>query len=194
MSLTNNFGTAIGDMLEKTLNRYRLSIPTCDSTLDVEDFSGNECMSSLYRYVVHFTSLDQGLSSTQILSKPATLTMGTGVLAELIDQKVVHGVITKFQRIRGSNDQALYQITIEPFLSLLGKQFRTHRFFINKTVTEVVQEVLQEHGLKDWEYEFVLKNDYPKREQINQYQESDLTFIQRLLSEVGIFYFFTRLC
>ncbi|MDX6039161.1 type VI secretion system Vgr family protein [Scandinavium lactucae] len=191
MSLTDNLGTAVGEMLVKTLNRYRLSIPTCDSALDVEDFSGNEGVSSLYRYVVHFTSLDQGISATQMLSKPATLTMGTGVLAELIDQKVVHGVITKFQRIRGSNDQALYQLTIEPFLSLLGKQFRTHRFFINKSVTEVVQQVLQEHGLKDWEYEFVLKNNYPKREQINQYQESDLTFIQRLLSEVGIFYFFT---
>ncbi|MWL73105.1 type VI secretion system tip protein VgrG, partial [Escherichia coli] len=33
--------------------------------------------------------------------------------------------------------------------------------------------------------------NYPKREQINQYQESDLTFIQRLLAEVGIFYWFT---
>lgn len=35
------------------------------------------------------------------------------------------------------------------------------------------------------------KRTYPKREQINQYQESDLRFIQRLLAEVGIFYFFT---
>lgn len=44
-----------------------------------------------------------------------------------------------------------------------------------------------EHGLKGWEYEFSLKRTYPKREQINQYQESDLRFIQRLLAEVGIF-------
>lgn len=52
---------------------------------------------------------------------------------------------------------------------------------------EVVAEVLQEHGLKGWEYEFTLKADYPKREQINQYQENDLAFIERLLAEVGIF-------
>ncbi|MEW6486244.1 MAG: type VI secretion system tip protein VgrG, partial [Pseudomonadota bacterium] len=59
------------------------------------------------------------------------------------------------------------------------------------SVPEVVAEVLTEHGLKDWEYEFTLKEDYPKREQINQYRESDLAFIERLLAEVGIFYFFT---
>ncbi|CAM7064625.1 Type VI secretion system tip protein VgrG [Escherichia coli] len=56
---------------------------------------------------------------------------------------------------------------------------------------EVVEQILTEHGLKGWEYEFSLKRTYPKREQINQYQESDLRFIQRLLAEVGIFYFFT---
>ncbi|WP_228742107.1 type VI secretion system Vgr family protein, partial [Klebsiella quasipneumoniae] len=78
-----------------------------------------------------------------------------------------------------------------PFLSLLDKQFRTHRFFVNKSVPEVVEQVLQEHHLHDWEYEFNLKQHYPRREQINQYQESDLAFIQRLLAEVGIFYFFT---
>ena len=50
---------------------------------------------------------------------------------------------------------------------------------------------MQEHHLHDWEYEFNLKQHYPRREQINQYQESDLAFIQRLLAEVGIFYFFT---
>ena len=109
----------------------------------------------------------------------------------LTGQKVVHGVVTHFKRISGSRDQATYQIIIEPFLALLRNQFRTHRFFVNKSVPEVVAEVLTEHGLKDWEYEFTLKEDYPKREQINQYRESDLAFIERLLAEVGIFYFFT---
>ena len=55
---------------------------------------------------------------------------------------------------------------------------------------EVVGEILQEHALHGWEYEFTLTQSYPKREQINQYQESDLAFIERLLAEVGIFYFF----
>jgi type VI secretion system secreted protein VgrG len=178
-------------LVNTTLNRYQLNIPSCHSSLDVEDFCGTESLSQLYRYDISFTSIDKNIDASQILSKPATLTMGTGMLAMLTGQKVVHGVVTHFERIKSSADQAEYMITLEPFLALLRNQFRTHRFFVNKSVPEVVAEVLTEHGLKGWEYEFTLKADYPKREQINQYQENDLVFIERLLAEVGIFYFFT---
>ena len=190
MSLTDSLQKALS-AVTGGLNRYRLAIPSCTSPIDVEGFSGTEGLSTQYRYDITFTSSDQDINSSRILMKPVTLTMGTGPLVGLTDQKVVHGVVTHFQRIGGSRDQATYQITLEPFLSLLDKQFRTHRFFINKSVPEVVEQVLTEHGLKGWEYEFVLKSEYPKREQINQYQESDLAFIERLLAEVGIFYFFT---
>lgn len=191
MSLTDTLKNTLSALTESGLNRYRLNIPSCTADIDVENFSGKEFMSELYYYQIVFTSSDQNISSAQLLTKPATLTMGTGPLMGLTGQKVVHGVVTHFKRISGSRDQATYQIIIEPFLSLLRKQFRTHRFFVNKSVPEVVAEVLQEHGLKGWEYEFTLKADYPKREQINQYKENDLAFIERLLAEVGIFYFFT---
>jgi len=174
-----------------TLNRYRLDIPSCSSPLDVEEFSGTESMSRMYSYDIIFTSTNKYLDASQLLRKPATLTMGGGLLETLTEQKKVHGVITDFRRLSVSADQTLYRITLKPFLSLLDKQHRSHRFFVNKSVPEVVEQVLQEHGLHDWEYEFNLKQSYPKREQINQYQESDLAFIQRLLAEVGIFYFFT---
>lgn len=191
MSLTDTLKNTLSALTEGGLNRYRLDIPSCTDSLDVEEFNGKEFMSELYYYEVIFTSSAQNISSAQLLTKPATLTMGTGPLMGVTGQKVVHGVVTHFKRISGSCDQATYQIIIEPFLSLLRKQFRTHRFFVNKSVPEVVTEVLQEHGLKGWEYEFTLKADYPQREQINQYKENDLAFIERLLAEVGIFYFFT---
>ena len=187
MSLTDT----LSNIISTPLNRYHLNIPSCSSPLDVEHFSGREGMSQTYYYIINFTSTDNYLDASLLLRKSATFTMGTGVLQELVNQKVVHGVITDFRRISGSADQAKYQLTLEPSLKLLDKQHRSHRFFVNKSIPEVVTEVLKEHGLKGWEFEFRLKKTYPKREQINQYQESDLTFIQRLLAEVGIFYFFT---
>lgn len=187
MSLKNT----LSETLTSSLNRYRLDIPSCTSPLDVEEFSGRECMSALYLYTIRFTSVDHDISAEQLLNKSATLSMGTGSLAAMTGMKVIHGTVTHFRRISGSADQSTYQILVEPFFALLGRQFRTHRFFVNKSVPEVVEQVLQEHGLHGWEYEFNLKQNYPKREQINQYQESDLAFIQRLLAEVGIFYWFT---
>ncbi|HFP9407422.1 TPA: type VI secretion system Vgr family protein [Raoultella planticola] len=187
MSLTDT----LSSLIQTPLNRYQLDIPSCAANIDVEGFSGSEAMSALYSYTINFTSADKNIDARQMLSKHATLTMGAGNLLSLTERKVVHGVVTHFERTGGSADEAQYCIVLEPFLALLGNQFRTHRFFVNKSVPEVVTEVLQEHGLKGWEYEFTLKADYPKREQINQYQENDLAFIERLLAEVGIFYFFT---
>ncbi|ENA69672.1 type VI secretion system Vgr family protein [Escherichia coli] len=187
MSLTDTLSKTIS----ASLNRYHLIIPSCPSPLDVEHFSGREEMRQTYYYIINFTSTDNDLDAGLLLRKSATFTMGTGGLKEQVSQKVVHGVITDLRRISGSADQAKYQVILEPFIKLLDRQHRSHRFFVNKSVPEVVTEVLQEHGLKGWEFEFRLKKTYPKREQINQYQESDLQFIQRLLAEVGIFYFFT---
>ncbi|NIY49908.1 type VI secretion system tip protein VgrG [Cedecea colo] len=187
MSLTDT----LSSLIQTPLNRYQLDIPSCVANIDVEGFSGSEAMSALYSYTINFTSADKNIDARQMLSKPATLTMGAGNLLSLTERKVVHGVVTHFERTGGSADEAQYCIVLEPFLALLGNQFRTHRFFVNKSVPEVIAEVLTEHGLKGWEYEFTLKDGYPKREQINQYQENDLAFIERLLAEVGIFYFFT---
>jgi type VI secretion system secreted protein VgrG len=181
----------VKELFNASLNRYRLDIPSCASALDVEHFSGREALSEPYCYDIVFTSPDRDIEARQMLNQPATLTLGSGPLQHLFAGRRVHGVVTRFQRIGSSADQSVYQIVLEPFLSLLDRQFRSHRFFVNRSVPEVVTQVLQEHGLKGWEYEFVLKADYPKREQINQYQESDLTFIRRLLAEVGIFYWFS---
>ncbi|EOZ3811654.1 type VI secretion system Vgr family protein [Citrobacter youngae] len=174
-----------------TLNRYSLSVSSCPHELDVERFEGLEQLSVRYHYSVRFTCSASELTAGMFLNQPALLTMKGGELLHALPVKFVHGVVTHFRRLTGSRDQVSHEIIIEPYLSLLDKQFRTHRFFINKSVPEVVSEILQEHALHGWEYEFTLTQSYPKREQINQYQESDLAFIERLLAEVGIFYFFT---
>jgi Rhs element Vgr protein len=53
---------------------------------------------------------------------------------------------------------------------------------------EVVEQVLRGHGLEGPDFEFRLERTYPAREIITQWRETDLEFIQRILSEVGIFW------
>ncbi|GAA0477617.1 hypothetical protein GCM10009413_11660 [Tatumella punctata] len=83
MSLTDTFNNTLSALTEGGLNRYRLDIPSCTASLDVEEFSSREFMSELYHYTILFTSSDQHISSSQLLAKPATLTMGSGPLAGL---------------------------------------------------------------------------------------------------------------
>lgn len=195
MNIINTLSDA-AKSLSGSLNRYRLDVKGCDAYLDVESFSGQEGVSSGYRYKIDFTSVDKDINAQAMLSRSTTLTMQTvGTLMPGFSmpqvQKVVHGVVTNFTRLSGSADEAHYQITIEPFFALLGNQKRSHRFFLNKSIPEVVEQILREHNFKGWEFELNLKLDYPKREQINQIDESDRAFIERLLAEVGIFFTFT---
>ncbi len=178
-------------------NRYQLAVQGCQTHLDVEHFTGREAISETYRYQITFTSTEKNLQAPQFLRRSADFTFSspTPPLAALNTltepQKRVHGVITHFKRLSGSADEAQYQIVIEPFVSLLRHQMRSHRFFLNKSVPDVIDLILREHDMKGWEFEFHLQRQYPKREQINQINESDWQFIERLLSEVGIFYSFS---
>lgn len=187
---------SVKTQLSGSLNRYQLQVQGCAEHLDVERFIGRETLSDCYRYQVTFTSSAQDLQPQQLLRRSATFSfVGTHIpLAQLAQvksaEKVVHGIVTDFKRLAGSVDQAEYQLTIEPFFSLLRHQKRSYRFFLNQSIPQVVEQILREHNFKGWEFEFNLKQTYPKREQINQVNESDRAFIERLLAEVGIFYSF----
>lgn len=187
----------VAEKLMSGLNRYRLEVQGCDAVLDVESFTAREQFSDVYRYQIQYTSAAKDIGAQQMLRKGATLTMQTlgenlfGLTTPAQVQKVVHGIVTGFQRLSGSVDEALYQITLEPFFTLLGNQQRSWRFFLNLSVPEIVEQILREHNFKGWEFEFRLKQTYPKRAQVNQANESDRAFIERLLAEVGIFYTFT---
>ena len=177
-------------------NRYRLEVQGCSDLLDVEHFTGREAISDTYRYQITFTSSTQDLSPQQLLRRSATLTFAPprnslmGLATQGMVAKRIHGTVTDFRRLSGSADEARYQLVIEPFFALLRHEIRSHRFFINQSIPEVVEQILREHNFKGWEFEFNLQKTYPKREQINQINESDKQFIERLLSEVGIFYRF----
>lgn len=177
-------------------SRYRLEVQGCTDLLDVEHFTGREAASDTYHYQITFTCSAQDLSAQQLLRRNASLTFCApinnvmGLATQPSVAKRVHGVVTDFRRLSGSADEARYQLVIEPFFALLRHQIRSHRFFINQSVPQVVEQILREHNFKGWEFEFHLEKAYPKREQINQINESDRQFIERLLSEVGIFYRF----
>ncbi|WP_311230571.1 contractile injection system protein, VgrG/Pvc8 family [Escherichia coli] len=64
---------------------------------------------------------------------------------------------------------------------------RQNAIYQNLTVPQIVEKILRErHQMRGQDFVFNLKSAYPSREQVMQYGEDDLTFVSRLLSEVGI--------
>ncbi|CAG8863304.1 hypothetical protein PS627_00240 [Pseudomonas fluorescens] len=181
-------------------SRHALLVHGLESSIDVLAFDGHEHLSQPFSYSIEFTSPDLDIAAEQMLAQSARFSLqgpppkpvfpGLPV-PEIKPLRTLHGVITGFQRLSGSKDEARYQVTLEPRLALLGRG-KQYRIYQHLCVPQIVESILRSrHGFMGQDFHFNLARAYPKREQVMQYGESDLAFIARLLAEVGIWYRFT---
>ncbi|EFC8798120.1 type VI secretion system tip protein VgrG [Escherichia coli] len=159
--------------------RYFLEINGSAVKPDVLRFRGREALSEPFRWGIGFTSRNTNIPPEEVLMKYASLRMRNG--------KNVHGIVTRLEWLSTSKDQSHYRLTLSSRLALL-EHTRQCAVFQNQSVPEVVEQVLRKHGLEGADFEFRLERAYPSREIITQWQETDLQFIQRILSEVGIYW------
>ncbi|EGE7610464.1 type VI secretion system tip protein VgrG, partial [Escherichia coli] len=161
----------------------------CSHFLDVLRYSAVESLSQPWRYDVVVTCSSADIACDALLLKPASFTfqvpMSDGTPALPI--RTVFGVVESFRRIFASNDETRYALTIVPRIALLNYT-KGSEIYLNQSVTEVVEQVLRKHGLEGQDFEFRLSREYPPRELITRWRETDLEFIRRLLAEVGIYW------
>lgn len=160
-------------------NRYHLEINDSAVTADVLCFRGREALSEPFHWETDFTTGQGNIRPEQLLLKYASLRMCAG--------RTVHGIITRMEWLGTSADQSHYRITLSSRLSLLSHSRRC-AVYQNQSVAEVTEQVLRAHGLEGADFEFRLERRYPRRELITQWRETDLEFIQRILSETGIYW------
>ncbi len=159
--------------------RYALDISDSPVKPDVLRFRGREALSEPFRWEIEFTTPQANIPPEQVLMKYASFRMRSG--------RSVHGIITRLEWLSANADQSHYQVVLGSRLALL-EHTRQCRLFQNRSVPEVVEQVLRGHGLEGPDFEFRLERTYPARELITQWRETDLEFIQRILSEVGIYW------
>lgn len=177
-------------------NHHLLSVKGCEAGLDVLAFEGDEALSQPFRYRIEFTSADHAISKEMMLMKAASLTLqapvaqGFGINVQQ-PVRVIHGVVTGFERLSTSRDETHYALTLQPRLALLNRSHQ-NAIYQDQSVPQIVEKILRErHGLRGQDFLFSLTKTYPRREQVMQYGEDDLRFITRLLGEVGIWFRFT---
>lgn len=172
---------------------HKLKIRGLKSPVDVLTFTGHEQLSSPFRYDIEFTSTDKAIEPESVLMQDGAFSLSAPPVQGMpvqVPLRTLHGVITSFKHLSSSQDEARYEVRLEPRMALLTRS-RQNAIYQNQTVPQIVEKILRErHQMRGQDFVFNLKNEYPAREQVMQYGEDDLTFVSRLLSEVGIWFRF----
>ncbi|HAI3978894.1 TPA: type VI secretion system tip protein VgrG [Escherichia coli] len=172
---------------------HKLKIRGLKSPVDVLTFTGREQLSPPFRYDIEFTSTDKAIEPESVLMQDGAFSLSAPPVQGMPVQtalRTLHGVITGFKLLSSSRDEARYEVRLEPRMALLARS-RQNAIYQNLTVPQIVEKILRErHQMRGQDFVFNLKSEYPSREQVMQYGEDDLTFVSRLLSEVGIWFRF----
>lgn len=174
-------------------SHHKLKIRGLKSPVDVLTFTGHEQLSSPFRYDIQFTSSDKAIAPESVLMQDGAFSLTAPPVQGMPVQtalRTLHGVITGFKHLSSSQDEVRYEVRLEPRMALLARS-RQNAIYQNLTVPQIVEKILRErHQMRGQDFVFNLKSEYPAREQVMQYGEDDLTFVSRLLSEVGIWFRF----
>ncbi len=128
---------------------------------------------------------------TALLGKPVAfgVDMGGGT------RRWLSGIVTGAIKRDGAGSFGVIDLQVESALSLLDRR-RTCRIFQDQSVPQIVATVLDEHCQRNaaiaacFTYASVLRRSHPTRSYCVQFNESDQAFIDRLLAEEGITYYF----
>ena len=140
-----------------------------------------------FQWTITALSVDAGLQLHPLIGKPALLQLQQADGSH----RPLHGRINAAERTGSNGGLARYRLRLQPWLAFLSQRVDSYVFH-DKTVVEIIEDIFADYGTLAPEWRWVLTDasQYAKRSLTTQYQESDLTFVQRLLAEEGIFYWF----
>ncbi|RKS24493.1 type VI secretion system secreted protein VgrG [Pseudomonas sp. WPR_5_2] len=161
---------------------FTLTLLDDDLSLQVVQFSGHEALNQPYRFDIEVLGLAAVMEPNRLLQQPAHLNLGQG--------QGIHGVLHSVSREHRGPHRFSYKLVLVPALQALDK-YRSRRVFQHLSVPMILRRLLEEHDLPDSSYRFELgTGHYPLRPFCIQYEETDLTLLQRLCEEEGIHYHF----
>ena len=154
-------------------------------TLALLRFDGTDHLNDLFEYRV------EALATRDDLDFDALVGTHASVEIEAHDRmRPFDGIVTSARWAGVGENGHRYDLTLRPWFWLAGRR-RNQRIFHNKTVVQILQELLSDYaGLGDPALEISLSRDYPILEYTVQYRESDLDFARRQLERHGISFHF----
>jgi len=142
-----------------------------------------EQVSGLFKIEAEIVMPEEPLDFKEILGQPVTIEYGD----EASDLREYSGILSRAIDLPSNDGGVRHRLEIVPWLWLLTLKSNC-RIFQEKSIPEIVEEVLAEHTVADFELRGL--GQYEPLLYCVQYQESDFDFVSRLLEQAGIFYFF----
>lgn len=170
----------------------RLTTSLGGDRLLVEHIDGREGLSEGYRFDITALCSDAHLDPEPLLGQPVLLQLLTQ--HSHTDLRPIHGHITAVERLGSDGGFARYRLTLEPWLTFLRHR-RDSYVWQGKSVLDIVAEIFSDYQDKGklapaWRLALADASQYKAREVCTQFEESDLAFVERLLAEEGLFYWF----
>ncbi len=165
--------------------KITLHSPTDREKLLIRKATITEQLGQPFSIEMDLLSPDEQLDFDKILGRP----MHIDIALDDGGTRYFHAYIVEFAQTGRLGTYATYRARCAPWLWFLSRTFDC-RIFQDKTAPEIIKEVFREHGFTDFQDK--LTKTYRKRDYCVQYRESDLNFVQRLMEEEGIYYYFAH--
>ncbi|EFH3556195.1 type VI secretion system tip protein VgrG [Escherichia coli] len=163
-----------------------------DGMLLFASLGGTETVGELFNYSIKLKTPD--ILNLGYVSPAANLQLKPMVGKDLCvnieldggGKRYISGLVTAARVAGHQGRSVVYELRLEPWLKILTHT-SDYKAFQNKNVVEILDEVLDEYP---WPVEKRLVENYPTRAWQVQYGETDFDFVQRLMQEWGIYWWF----
>lgn len=175
-----------------------------EPALVLTKLKGKEAYSTLYTYTLTVKTPANPLIPWQsasnvdikaLIGKEMTVTIeldGNGLdvlLGTGKGTREISGLVQQACFVGRDANQAIFDIILRPWL-YLSELTSDFKIFQQKTVVEIIEEVLSEYNFP---VEQRLTGSYPSLDFQVQYGETDFNFIERLMEEWGIYWFYEHI-
>lgn len=162
-----------------------MSLSVGSADLQVSRVSGREALSTLFSFEVRAATGGSPPALADLIGQPFTLTLN-----DRFDRALsLHGVVTAVDRTTGATSGGSFSLMLGPEVEKLTVG-RCSRVYQDMTAVDIIKKVLEDGGIPSDKVRWATSGSFPTRPYCVQYRESDWTFIERLLAEEGIYYWF----
>ncbi|AKT38693.1 type VI secretion system Vgr family protein [Chondromyces crocatus] len=155
-----------------------------DDTLEVNQFSVNERLSTLFSISVVAHCLNPDIAFDAVVGREAIFRLAHGG-----HRRTWTGICNHIQQVRVEEDGAsTYEVSIVPSLWLLTQR-RNYRMFQQMSELDIARKLLDEWSIP---FSEKLSDTYKPRKYRVQYGESDFAFLCRMLEDVGVTFYFAE--